>query len=168
MQVGKHCWVLFPVNKLIKTKPNQSGLWISMWLEGFFCREVAVIRPNVLQRNGIMLLLTIGSGVRKERVQKYTEKGGMQVLEKTITHINRPPRTPEGNVTRNDTVSEYQIHSRLLLPSSKPSLKEPERLMVRVFSSSDMQEFLIRLSLQGSKETSWLVRLLLRRPARLI
>lgn len=93
-----------------------------MWLEGFFCREVAVIRPNVLQRNGIMLLLTIGSGVRKERVQKYTEKGGMQVLEKTITHINRPPRTPEGNVTRNDTVSEYQIHSLVFsyLPQSHP------------------------------------------------
>ena len=57
---------------------------------------------------------------------------------------------------------------RVLLPSSKPSLKDPERLMVRVFSSNDMQEFLSRLSAQGSKETSWLVRLLLRSPARLI
>lgn len=40
--------------------------------------------------------------------------------------------------------------------------------MVRVFSSRDIQEFLSRLSPQGSKATSWLVRLLLRRPARLI
>jgi len=67
----------------------------------------------------------------------------------------------------------YQAHSSpssscVLLPSSKPSLKEPDLLMVRVFSSSDMQEFLSRLSVQGSKETSWLVRLLLRRPVRLI
>ncbi|TNN58919.1 hypothetical protein EYF80_030832 [Liparis tanakae] len=36
----------------------------------------------------------------------------------------------------------------------QPSLKEPDLLMVRVFSSSDMQEFLSRLSVQGSKETS--------------
>lgn len=56
----------------------------------------------------------------------------------------------------------------LLSPSSKPSLKDPDRLMVRVFSSSDMQEFLSRLSLEGSKGTSWFVRLLLRRPVRLI
>lgn len=40
--------------------------------------------------------------------------------------------------------------------------------MVRVFSSSDMHEFLRRLSLQGSKGTSWLVRLLLRWPVRFI
>lgn len=101
-----------------------------------------------------------GCGVRKRYNTETQRKGGMQFLKNYLFKPNNW-RKYEQNMT------EYPSYSCLLLPSSKPSLKDPERLMVRVFSSSDMQEFLNRLSLQGSKETSWLVRLLLRRPARL-
>lgn len=87
-----------------------------------------------------------------------------------ITPNYRFHQTSEENLARTHAESQSipSSFSSVLLPSSKPSLKEPDLLMVRVFSSSDMHEFLSRLSLQGSKGASWLVRLLLRMPARLI
>lgn len=62
----------------------------------------------------------------------------------------------------------HHLSVLLILPSSKPSRKEPDLLMVRLFSSSDMHEFLSLPSPQGSKGASWLVRLLLRTPVKLI
>lgn len=100
--------------------------------------------------------------------------GGHAVLRKglhLITDFTKHLRKMWPGLTRSHRIFTKPPHpafSRLLLPSSKPSLKDPDLLMVRVFSSSDMQEFLRRLSQQGSIGASWLVRLLLRRPPRLI
>lgn len=109
-----------------------------------------------------------------EASQLQRDGGGHAVLRKglhLITDFTKHLRKTWPGLTRSHRIFTKPPHpafSRLLLPSSKPSLKDPDLLMVRVFSSSDMQEFLRRLSQQGSIGASWLVRLLLRRPPRLI